>query len=289
MSEGHGIISTEIIPAFICRPTRGRRIFMSQLLKKTAWPMAIPAPYSFFHIAFSLTGILLAAFVAVCLAGRCRHNPTKSASVIAACGIILALGETYKQLFLYIVVNQGAFDWWYFPFQLCSTPMYLCLALPAVKGFPSVQQTICTYLQDFSLLGGVMALLEPSGLLHPYWVLTLHGLIWHILLIFLGLFCCLSGISGHGKREYVKTLILLGSFCLIAFSINIITKGKADMFYISPYYPVTQVFFNQISLDYGTLAGILMYLAAICLGGFLLHVSMDFLTNHSFCCHGRKL
>lgn len=253
---------------------------MSQFLKKTAWPMSTPAPYSFIHIAFTLAGVFGAVFAAVCLASKCKNNPAKAISVTTICGIILALGESYKQLFLYVVVNQGSFDWWYFPFQLCSTPMYLCLCLPAVKKSLAVRQTVCTYLQDFCLLGGIMALLEPSGLLHPYWVLTLHGLLWHILLIFLGLFCCLSRISGHGKREYAKTLFLLGFFCLIALCINIITKGQADMFYISPYYPVTQIFFNQISLNYGTLAGILLYLASICLGGFLLHLSMDFLKTH---------
>lgn len=249
---------------------------MSQLLKKTAWPMSIPKPYSLFHIVFSLTGIFLAILAANHLAGKCKHNPSKAVSIMTVCGIILALGEIYKQLFLYMIVNKGHFDWWFFPFQLCSTPMYLCLSLPIIEKYPSLRQTVCTYLQDFCLLGGVMALLEPSGLLYPYWVLTLHGLIWHIILIFLGLFCGLAGVSGHRIREYAKTLLLLGAFCLIAFGINVATKGQADMFYISPYYPITQIFFNQISVKFGTLAGILVYLSSICLGGFFFHMLMDF-------------
>lgn len=49
----------------------------------------------------------------------------KSLWIMNLCGIILAFGELYKQLFLYVIVNHGKYDWWYFPFQLCSTPMYL--------------------------------------------------------------------------------------------------------------------------------------------------------------------
>lgn len=257
---------------------------MSQLLKKMAWPMTTPKPYSFFHIAFSLTGILLAAFAADHMAKKWKRNPSKAIRVMVLCGAILAFGEIFKQLFLYVVVNHGHYDWWYFPFQLCSTPMYLCLFLPIIKRYPSIRLTFCTYLQDFCLLGGIMALLEPSGLFHPYWVLTLHGLIWHIILIFLGLYSGLSGVCGYGKREYAKSLLLLGAFCLMASGINIATKGQADMFYISPYYPVTQIFFHQISLSLGTPAGIIIYLASICLGGFLIHISMDFYKSH-----GRKL
>ncbi len=245
---------------------------LTDLIKKTALPMTTPKPYSMFHILFSVAGIVLAVGLAIRLAEKLTDK--QHTYVLASCGILLAAGELYKQLFLYVVVNGGQYDWWYFPFQLCSTPMYLCLIFPFFRKFPEVRRTICTYLQDFCLLGGVMALLEPSGLLHPYWTLTLHGLLWHILLIFLGLFVGLSRMAGRGIREYGKSLLLLWVFCLIAMGINIATKGQADMFYISPYYPVTQIVFYQISVRLGIFAGILIYLSAICLGGLIVHLLM---------------
>ena len=108
---------------------RGEEGFlMTELLKKTAWPMSVPKPYSLFHIVFCLSGIALAVLGANYFARKYRHNPSRVVFVMFLCGIFLSLGEIYKQLFLYVVVNQGRFDWWYFPFQLCSTPMY-CLSL----------------------------------------------------------------------------------------------------------------------------------------------------------------
>ena len=84
-----------------------------------------------------------------------------------------------------------------------------------------ITRTICTYLQDFSLLGGIMALAEPSGLMQPYVTLTVHGLTWHLILIFIGLYCHRCGLAGKNWREYAKTLPLLTVFLAFASIINI--------------------------------------------------------------------
>lgn len=49
------------------------------------------------------------------------------------CGILMAASEIWKQLTLTFLINHGAYDWWYFPFQLCSIPMYICLILPVIS------------------------------------------------------------------------------------------------------------------------------------------------------------
>lgn len=96
------------------------------LFQMSSWPMRTPVPYSGFHLVFGGAGILAAIFLAWKLSrGRHLH-------VLSACGLILAVSEIYKQGFLYYIVNGEQYDWWYFPFQLCSIPMYLCLLLPFI-------------------------------------------------------------------------------------------------------------------------------------------------------------
>lgn len=248
---------------------------METFLEKTAWPMAVPEPGSAFHLLFVLFGLAAALWLSRRAAAFCRKNEKAPFRFLLLCGLILAAGELYKQLFLYEIVNGGRYNWWYFPFQLCSTPMYLCLLLPLFQRRRRAAGLLFTYLQDFSLLGGVMALAEPSGLFHPYWTLTLHGLLWHILLVFLGLTIFRAGLADPGVRGYARTLPLLFLFCLIATAINVATGGQADMFYISPYYPVTQVVFHRLSLLFGTPAGIALYLLALCLGGLLTHLGLE--------------
>ncbi len=241
-----------------------------RFLKASAWPMEAPRPYSAFHLYLTAAGVLTAFLLA-----RRLSRTLRPVRILFLCGLLLAFSEVYKQLFLYYIVDGEQYDWWYFPFQLCSVPMYLCLLLPLVQkaGFQKAADAFCTFVQDYGLLGGVMALAEPSGLMHPYWTLTLHGFLWHFILIFSGLFCSMSGLGGKSWRRFWAALPLFLLCCAIATAVNVLSRpyGNADMFYISPYYPNGQIVFHQIALAAGTLAGNLLYIFSIILGAAIFH------------------
>ncbi len=258
--------------------------WITSLLQATAWPIKTPRPYGPFHLLLTLAGVTAAVCLACRLSKRlpgAKDAAQRRTRPLLFCGLLLAVSEVYKQGFLYLIVNDGHYDWWYFPFQLCSVPMYLCLLLPLADrleraGRPylrGLSQILCTFLQDYALLGGVMALAEPSGLMHPYLTLTLHGFFWHFILIFLGLYCAMSGAAGTEWRWFFRTIPLFLLCCLIATAVNVAAHpyGNADMFYISPYYPNGQVVFHQISLTIGTLAGNILYLLSVLLGAALCH------------------
>lgn len=190
--------------------------------------------------------------------------------ILFGCGIFLAVTETVKQLLLFFM-NSGVYDWWFFPFQLCSLPMYLCLALPWLPRRP--QTICCTFMQDFNLLGGAAALIVSEGFPRGHWFLSLHAYGWHILLLFIGLFIAITGHSDNRWAGYTDTLPLFIGSCIIATIINVLAPGKqADMFYISPYHPNEQLLFHQLAQTMGIIPGHLLYLTAICIGAALLHL-----------------
>ena len=82
----------------------------------------------------------------------------------------------------------------------------------------------------------------------------------------------------------MRTLPLFFLCCAIATAINLLApgQGRADMFYISPYYPITQPVFHEIALWAGILPGNLIYLASVCLGGFLVHLAFRRLDQKYF-------
>lgn len=192
--------------------------------------------------------------------------------ILFVCGILLAFAELYKQLFLFYIINNKTYDWWFFPFQLCSLPMYLCLILPFLpSGRPKTG--LYTFMQDYNLLGGIAALIMPEGFCHIHWTLTLHGYAWHILLILMGILIFVSGCSdltGRGFRDTIPFFVL---FCLIATAVNLLAPGhgRADMFYISPYTPSSQPVFHTLSLVLGIRTAHLLYLLTVLLGAFLIH------------------
>lgn len=195
-------------------------------------------------------------------------------------GLILCASEIGKQLLLTFSVNDGVYDWWHFPFQLCSLPMYLLTALPFLKS-NTAKHTILTFLMTFSLLGGIAVFFDTSGMCYPLLLLTVHSYVWHILLIAIGICSGLLSLrlpaeDSRGPRlpwrSFFDTVLLYGFFCLTASAINFVVTpfGNINMFYINPAYPMEQVFFENIAHFIGNAAGIAVYILATILGSALL-------------------
>ena len=250
-------------------------IFLQSILRMTAWPMTPPVPYSAFHILLTLFGAGFAFSFARVFGKKIRSMASPEPyfrHILFSCGVLLALMELYKQAFLYVIEFHGHFDWWYFPFQLCSLPMYLCLLLPFVPH--KYQRIFCTFMYNYNLLGAVMVFVDPSGLMHPYWTLTLHGFIWHILLIFIGLLIAFSRMVLPTAKGFWQSTAVFAVGCVIATIINVTSHpyGNADMFYITPYYATTQIVYSQIAAKFGIFAGNAVYVLSIILGAWLLHL-----------------
>ena len=249
--------------------------FLQSILRMTAWPMTPPVPYSAFHILLTVFGAGFAVSFARFFGKKIRSMASPEPyfrHILFSCGVLLALMELYKQAFLYVIEFHGHFDWWYFPFQLCSLPMYLCLLLPFVPH--KYQRIFCTFMYNYNLLGAVMVFVDPSGLMHPYWTLTLHGFIWHILLIFIGLLIAFSRMVLPTAKGFWQSTAVFAVGCVIATIINVTSHpyGNADMFYITPYYATTQIVYSQIAAKFGIFAGNAVYVLSIILGAWLLHL-----------------
>lgn len=255
---------------------------LERFLYATSWTFEKPRAYSAPLLFFTAFGVICAVFFARIAAARflsSRHqkrNGHRFRSLLFFCGLILAVCELYKQAFLYVVVFHHSYNWWYFPFQLCSVPMYLCLLLPLLPD-GRMRTSVLTFLQDFGILGGIMALLVPDGFLWEYITLTCHGFLWHFLLIFIGFYIAFSQQSDSTKAGYLSALPLYGACCLIATAINLAVQyclwpySYANMFYINPCFPSEQVVFHTIALTFGTPVGLIAYLAASCIGAFFVH------------------
>ena len=225
----------------------------------------------------------------------------KEGLVLLCTGLFLCAAEIWKQLYLYFVVFGRTYHVWYLPWQLCSMPMYLCIlygilsrsenAARAVSvsaacasgsgssGRRSLRNAamrlIATFLADYGLLGGIAALIVHSGFTFPaYPLLTLHGYLWHITLILLSLYITKHRLADMTKAGFCQTLPLFFSLAAIAELLNISLHrfGDCDMFYISPYHLSSQPVFSEIDRLFGRIPGIFLYLGAVALGAFLVHL-----------------
>lgn len=192
--------------------------------------------------------------------------------VLFYCGILMFVSELWKQYCLTYIVNHGAYNWWYFPFQLCSIPMYLCLAFPFISS-EQAKSLMLTFLMNFGLLGGVFTFFDTTGMYYSYFPLTIHSFAWHILLIIIGIYAGCTRRADYSQKGFVKSACIFLACCLFATLFNLIFHpyGRINMFYISPYYRMGQIVFRDIARILGNSTGIASYLISILTGAGLIH------------------
>ena len=244
----------------------------------TAWEMEKPAAYGWFHILMTLG--LLAATVAGAYALR-RTNERQNRIVLGCVGLFLLITEVYKIAF-HMTVNP--YDWGFwgaFPFQLCSVPMYLCIVCALCKN-ERVNRWMYEGMFAVNMVGGIMAFVEPSGIQHGYVTLTLHAYIWHMLLIFIGLYLYMSRRVCTDRLCYPRALVMYFIVAAVAQGCNLIFGDKINCFYISPYKQSPLAVFKDIYASAGWLANmLLMFLAialasaAVCYVGYALRRRSD--------------
>jgi hypothetical protein len=192
------------------------------------------------------------------------------------CGVIMAFSEIWKQCCLTFIVNRGVYDWWYFPFQLCSIAMYVLLVLPWVKN-THIRPALLSFLMNYSLLGGTAVFADTSGLHYPVPALTVHSYLWHVLLIITGISAgaaCIAENQNHmpGRRLFRNSTFIYLGCCAAATGINLLFDrfGDINMFYINPDYEMQQIGFSTLAGYIGNIPAIILYILTTILGACIL-------------------
>ena len=233
------------------------------IIEKLMWAleveMAPPPAYGLFHIILIVVGLSLC----ISLAWLCRKFDEKKNKILllAYSGALIA-SEVFKQLFLFCVIEGGTVSWGEFPFQMCSMPMYLC-PLAVFARNERVRRACYGFMMCFNLIGGIAGALEPSGIFLEQVPLTVHAILWHYSLVFLGFYIIFSRRAGSTKRDYLDVLKLFLILCYIAFVINTLiglaTGESVNMFFVGPN-PSPLIVFETIARRWGWTACAMIYI-----------------------------
>ena len=179
--------------------------------------------------------------------------------------VFFPVSEIWKQILLYR--HNGYYDYWYFPFQLCSMPLYLLPVYVMLKE-GRLKNMIGTFLMDYGLVAGAAVFLDTSGMFYSVKALTFHSFLWHLLMILMSLVIMMERKESHFKEATMLFLAL----ALIATMINCLVpaKGYINMFYISPYCDMEQIVFRDIAAFTGQHAIKIIYLATIIAASWLI-------------------
>jgi hypothetical protein len=251
---------------------------MEEFFEKMAWLITPPKPYGVFHLLFTISGFNFCWL----LAGKLKNTNEKQNNIILmTVGLFLFFSEVYKPLFFHYVISDGGYSWWIFPFQMCSIPMYLCLALPFIKN-DKVKSYFYNFMASFNLMGGFISFFEPSGLFNEYLVLTVHSLMWHMSLVFVGFYIARSRRAATDHREFKQAVVVYLILCLIAFLINLafydVSDGTINMFFIGPAIS-SIIVFKDIAKTFGWYVNAPIYILATCLGAEIFYYFFCLINN----------
>lgn len=213
----------------------------------------IPTVFGIYHIV-SLV-IIAAMIAALCIFAK---NSGKKAVVntVLFTAIIVIILEIYKQINYTFRMEDGVlitdYQWYAFPFQFCSTPMYVGL-LAGIFRKGKLHDALCAYLATFALFAGLAVMIYPGDIYVNTIGINLQTTICHGSMIIIAAFLYATG---HVKLEHKTILKAIPVFAVtagIAMILNEvvyrsgITQGEAfNMFYFSPYFDCTLPIYSLV-------------------------------------------
>ncbi len=210
--------------------------FWQSVLAFLGSSMKTPEPYGWFHILW-----FVLSFLAVIPLMRFAKNPIRVVFVTAA---IVAVLEIYKQINYSFSYTDGiSFDyqWYAFPFQFCSTPMYVGLLAGLTKP-GKVRDSLCAYLATYALFAGFSVMVYPVSVFISTIGINVQTMICHGSMISVGIYLLCTGYVrpelktlGKAVPVFVACLALAIGMNEIAYRTGLLAREEFNMFFVSPY------------------------------------------------------
>lgn len=204
--------------------------------------METPALYGPFHIV----SVILCIAAGLIITKHCGSKGEASIRRFLLISSLLVIGlEVYKQINFGFSYEGGTvtFDyaWYAFPFQFCSTPMYIGLLAALVKK-DTVHQRLCAYLASYSLFAGVSVMLYPASVFIGTIGINIQTMICHGLMVTIGMVLVGTGYVKAELKTVAKACSIFIVLVICAMGLNelahitgLLETDTFNMFFISPY------------------------------------------------------
>lgn len=206
-----------------------------------------PGNYGWFHLMFVALAII--ATVLLCIYFRDASDKIFR-RILWISWMIILIFEIYKQIvFSYNYdAETGLGSWHYgwgsFPFQLCSTAMYLLPFAVWLKD-SKLRDSVLSFLALFSLFGGLCVYVFPNDVFNTDLLgVQIQTMVHHGVQIVIAFY-----IFAHERKRFnfmffLNSILTFIVMLAIAMTLNIIGHAAIEgtffnMFYISPYYSCT--------------------------------------------------
>lgn len=216
--------------------------YLGEILNLLNIKMNTPIPYGGFHLFFLITSFLAGVLL-------CRYHANAGEGFIRRLLFVTALTviglEIYKQINFSFRYDGKTilfdYQWYAFPFQFCSTPMYIGLLAALIKN-ERIHRSLCAYLGTYSLFAGLCVMFYPVSVFVDTIGINIQTMVCHGSMVSIGLYLLCSGYVKTELRTVLRafpvflTLVLVASLMNeAAYQTGLLETETFNMFFISPY------------------------------------------------------
>ena len=224
--------------------------FWQNLFKGLDASMTTPNTFGWYHFLCLALVIGLCVIVAI----YCRNISDKRYNqILLYTTIAMVALEIYKQLNYSYNWEENVWDyqWYAFPFQFCSTPMYVMPLAIIFQKKHFVRDALRAYLATYGLFAGIVVMIYPDNVFVETIGVNIQTMVHHGSMVVIGV---LTWVSGKAKLSHKTTLYALPVFALlsaVALGANFLwhfvgNDESFNMFYISPYYTSALPIFSTL-------------------------------------------
>ena len=168
-------------------------------------------------------------------------------------GIIMTVFEIYKQIVISYIseTDTWTYAWSIFPFQFCSTPIYITLIAFAMYklGKTRLFKTFTVFLGTYSLIGATVVLFIGTGtVLNPIIGINVQTMLHHGIMFVLAAMILFSDKIELTLKTVFDSFKLFCVLVVMALVLNKVFRGKTDfdMFYIAEDSEFVYPFFKEL-------------------------------------------
>ncbi len=242
-----------------------------------------PAIFGWYHILCVLSVAALTVFL--CLRYRDADERVVRRILLFA-WIAMLVVESYKQLVFSMDIEDGVAVWeytWYaFPYQFCSTPIYV---LPFAIFFKEgrVRHAAIAFIQSFSFFAGLVVMVYPGDVYMSMIGINLQTMIHHGLQVTLGIYLLARYRRQLGLRHFLSGACVFAVMVAVALALDIgVYHALAacfddvptfNMFFISPYFDCTLPILEAVYGGVPYPVFLAIYILGFCLAASLVYMA----------------
>jgi len=251
-----------------------------QILHVLEAKMETPKAFGWFHIM-----CLTIVFVVIILLYRNKKNNDEKQlkRVLGTYAFIALILEILKQLIWTFNYNVETgiviwdYKWYAFPFQLCTTPIYVCIITLLLKKC-KVRDYLLSYIAYITILGSVTTAITPYSCLVSDILVNIHTMWLHLGSLAVSVYLLMTEQVKIDKKNLQMAIFTFLIFVGIAETLNVVIYNSGllngevfNMFYISPYFISPLPVFGTIQSNVPYIIYLLTYISVLILGGFIVY------------------